>query len=132
MESTVSNQIIEVLNMLCEKFGVAIDWSAQNVLPYAQELMNKVVKYELWTDILYLILCFAAVFIYFFFVKWYYKQTRNNDIDEGIDILCLVFTVVGSIALVICIFVIFACANDIIACLTFPEKIVFDIIQSMM
>lgn len=30
----VSKQIIEVLDNLCEKFGVVIDWNAKNVLPY--------------------------------------------------------------------------------------------------
>lgn len=32
MNTTVSNQIIEVLNALCDKFGIAIDWTSQNEL----------------------------------------------------------------------------------------------------
>ena len=30
----VSNQIIEVLNEICNKFGLAIDWTSKNVQPY--------------------------------------------------------------------------------------------------
>ena len=33
-----SEQIIEVLNALCEKFGIAIDWTAENVMPYLTDL----------------------------------------------------------------------------------------------
>lgn len=48
---TVSEQIIQVLDNLGEKFGLAIDWSPENILPYANELMNKAVSYELWIHI---------------------------------------------------------------------------------
>ncbi len=37
----VSNQIIEVLNEICNKFGLAIDWTSKNVQPYLQELIAK-------------------------------------------------------------------------------------------
>ena len=39
----VSNQIIEVLNEICNKFGLAIDWTSKNVQPYLQELIAKCV-----------------------------------------------------------------------------------------
>ena len=55
MEVTVSDQIIQVLDALCNKFGLAIDWGAQNVLPYAQELMGKMVSYELWTSVMWIV-----------------------------------------------------------------------------
>lgn len=51
MGATVSNQTIEVLNALCEKFGIAIDWTGQNVIPYVKEFMKKAVNYELWTSV---------------------------------------------------------------------------------
>ena len=30
---TVSEQIIQVIDALCEKFGIAIDWTTQNIIP---------------------------------------------------------------------------------------------------
>ena len=30
----VSNQIIEVLEYLCQKFGIVIDWTSESILPY--------------------------------------------------------------------------------------------------
>lgn len=37
----VSNQIIEVLDYLCSKIGITIDWTESNVLPYVQTLLEK-------------------------------------------------------------------------------------------
>ena len=51
----VSNQIIEVLNEICNKFGLAIDWTSRNVQPYLQELMAKCVAYKFATSIMWLI-----------------------------------------------------------------------------
>ena len=42
----VSDQIIKVLDNLCEKFGLAIDWSSKNIQPYLEELMAKAVNYK--------------------------------------------------------------------------------------
>lgn len=30
----VSDQIIQVLDAICDKFGLAVDWTSTNVLPY--------------------------------------------------------------------------------------------------
>ena len=44
---TVSSEIIEVLDYLGEKFGIAIDWTSNNVLPYLQTLADKFIKWEI-------------------------------------------------------------------------------------
>ena len=31
METSISNEIIKVLDALCDKFGVAVDWSSNNI-----------------------------------------------------------------------------------------------------
>ena len=43
----MSEQIIKVLDSVCEKFGIAIDWTNNNVLPYIQQLGDKIVKHDL-------------------------------------------------------------------------------------
>lgn len=45
----MSAQIIEVLNNICEKFGVAVDWTSKNIQPYLKELMTKCINYKLAT-----------------------------------------------------------------------------------
>ena len=119
MEVSVSNQIIEVLNALCDKFGIAIDWTGQNVLPYVQELMGKAVSYELWTSVAWL-----AIFVVAAIVA-YGICFRGND---GVDL----FTMIGITAFIVCGIGITCQVFDIITCITFPEKIIYHMIQIMM
>lgn len=77
MEATVSDQIIQVLDALCDKFGLAIDWGAQNVLPYAQELMGKMVSYKLWTSVMWIV-----VFAIFMALRHILKQPEAEEVEE--------------------------------------------------
>ena len=40
----MSEEIIKVLNDLASRFGVAIDWTNQNIVPYLQDLMTRFIK----------------------------------------------------------------------------------------
>ena len=46
----VSDQIIKVLDEVGKRFGLAIDWTQQNIVPYLQELSHKIINYEIWTS----------------------------------------------------------------------------------
>ena len=46
---TVSQQIIEVLNDLSEKVGVAVDWTAENILPQLKVVCEHFIHYKLIT-----------------------------------------------------------------------------------
>lgn len=130
---TVSEQIIEVLNALCDKFGLAIDWTGQNVLPYAQELAGKMVSYELWTSVAWIfwvgIVCFLC-----YFIGWKITKTKDFewDPDELVPYIAFTLILAGCIFGIAFIFVTLVQIMDIINCLTFPEKIVFTTIQHMM
>ena len=51
---TVSSEIIEVLDYLGEKLGIAIDWTSNNVLPYLQTLVDKFIQWEISTSIVWI------------------------------------------------------------------------------
>ena len=40
----ITNNYIAVLDEISRKFGLAIDWTQQNVQPYLQELMSNVIQ----------------------------------------------------------------------------------------
>ena len=46
----MSKEVIKILDALAEKFGLAIDWTSANVLPYLQQLCRKYVTYEITTS----------------------------------------------------------------------------------
>ena len=43
----MSEEIIKVLDELGKRFGIVIDWSNQNIMPYLQELLKSFIKMEL-------------------------------------------------------------------------------------
>lgn len=42
----MSEEVIKILDDLSQRFGIAIDWSSQNVLPYLQDLMTRLIQYK--------------------------------------------------------------------------------------
>ena len=43
----MSDEIIKVLDDLAQRFGVVIDWTAENVLPYLKEIFGKLITYQI-------------------------------------------------------------------------------------
>ena len=129
----VSDQIIKVLDNLCEKFGLAIDWSSKNVQPYLKELMTKAVNYKfsiatMWliTGIILFIIGCIGIKIGFFCKKKYDEIEELTDWDVA-AIFAWILSGVGVIGSVL---MIFSNIITIITCRTFPEKIIVDMIQT--
>lgn len=112
---TVSAQVIDVLDAICEKFGIAIDWTAANVLPYVQELAGKFVSYEVATSIAWIILAIIPAATAWILCYVGYKK----DIED------LFFTALmaGFFFTVGAVLIIAIQAFDLVACGVFPEKI---------
>ena len=118
---TISSQIIEVLNHLCLKFGIAIDWSQENILPYLQELAGKYISWEMATSILWLVLSglMVIVAIILFIIN-------SKHCMEGMGYtfgIILIF-----VAIVVCI----DQMHDILACIYFPEKQIIEYVKYLM
>lgn len=47
---TFSEQFKDIFNMLCEKIGVVIDWTQDNIIPYLTELFGRFVTYKITTN----------------------------------------------------------------------------------
>lgn len=141
----VSEQIIDVIDALCEKLGVAIDWTSANVIPYIQQLCEKYIKYEVGTSVL----CVGLWTLFLVGSIWYYKNKKkkldeflnskdnsydHNDMEDAffesatgwLWVLGLMFLM---IAIIGCIIAISTQSKDIITCLTFPEKAVYEFVS---
>lgn len=114
----MSEEIIKVLDDLSERFGVAIDWSAENVLPYAHELFQKFVNYEIWTSVAFIVLALLGIGL----CIWAFKYGCKDEVGE-----LMIFPLFGAAALGVLICV---QAFDIITALTFPEKLLFDYLNN--
>ena len=58
----MSEEVIKILDDLCKRFGIAIDWSSENIVPYLEQLCKKYINYEIVTSVIWIIL-FATGFI---------------------------------------------------------------------
>lgn len=115
MEGILSEKMLE---KLAEQFGLALDFSKENVIPYLQQLAERVVRYETGTSIAWLIvgliLLVGGLILIILAIK-------NAD-EWGTDVLAGLLIV----GIVMCIFglpMIFQQVEDLIACRYLPEKI---------
>lgn len=117
----ISNEIIEVLDYLCEKFGIAIDWTNQNIMPYLEQLFTKFIAWELSTSIAYIVIFAIIAVILTIVLIW----SARTDVTLS-EIICVPI-ILGIISLIAGIGV---QVFDIIECNVFPEKVLFDYIQT--
>lgn len=136
----MGNEVIKVLNHLGDQFGVAIDWSSANVMPYLNDLMTRMIKYGIYINIYHIIyaIFITAVFIivtivlYKIACKMILRSEENEEHINSAKILSTAF----AISLVTTIIVVLIeignikdCIADIIELNIVPEKYVIEIIQ---
>ena len=110
----ISDEIIKVLEYLCGKIGVTIDWTSENVIPYTQTLCEKLVNWEIATSIAWIVIAILAIIASTFLLK--------IDLDDFQYVFFILCFIVG--ILVICVQVF-----DIIECCVFPEKTIYEYIK---
>lgn len=134
---TVSEQIIQVINVLCEKFGIAIDWTSENVIPYITSLCGKLIKFEVCTSILTMVIWVAIIITSIVITKKLYPVFKNG-VKENLEnydcgwIILSVFAVIALFVInIVGICIVEQQVTDIIKCVTFPEMYVFEYIQKI-
>ena len=113
-----SKELIEIFNFLFEKFGIAIDWSGDNIVPYIKELCGKYIKWEIATSITWM-----AIVVIVTIILWIVAAKGDN--GDGFLTLCAV--VASIITLIVVSFQVF----DIVECMVFPEKAIYDYIMDV-
>ena len=116
---TMSAQIIEVLNNLCLRFGLAIDWTQDNIFPYFEELAAKYIAWECATSWMWIGIgaILVIVGLVLFVADIHYKVA-----DGFIAAFGCVVILVGVSAIVYQVY-------DILTCNYFPEKKIVEYIQ---
>ena len=132
---TVSEQIIQVINVLCEKFGIAVDWTGQNVIPYIEILCKKLITYEIVTSIVWIVamslLSIGSIMAFKKLAPTFKKGLEeDNENCDNVWHIGTFFAIFGFILLNFISFgVIITQIIDIIKCITFPEMYVFEYIS---
>ena len=122
---TISSEIIEVLDYLGEKFGIAIDWTSNNVLPYLQTLIDKFIKWEISTSIVWIVIAVFVMIGMIVLINLKGVREINEETYGMLGGLIIVLIIVSFIVICIQIF-------DIVECNIFPEKALYDFIKVML
>ena len=120
-----SSQFIEVLDALCNKIGIAIDWTSQNVVPYVTDLATRIITYEISTSAAWIIIA-AIVFL----IIW--KMTKNMCKEDPCDDDWFLGWFVRIGVCILCFAVIGFQVFDIIEVVALPEKTLYDFITGLM
>ena len=123
---TISSEIIEVLDYIGEKFGIAIDWTSNNVLPYLQTLVDKFIQWEISTSILWIAIAIFVIAMIISLMNLKGIREFNREICDGILWIPAGILILGFF-IVICVQIF-----DIVECNVFPEKVLYDFIKIML
>lgn len=128
---TVSEQIIQVLNALCEKFGLVIDWTSENVIPYLGELCGKLVNYEIWTSVAWMAVMMLLSIISGLCAKKLLPIAKEKLDEFDYPIVTIITVIVVATLCFATIIVVGTQIFDIVKCVTFPEMYIFEYVKGM-
>lgn len=128
----MSEEIIKVLDNLGEKFGIAIDWSSQNVIPYLQDLMSRFIAYRNYSAIIWIVMSIIMISLSIIIgiiickkIKKYYKDKQyrcesDKNFGYGLTWFC------AGMIILIFITVLFCNINGIFQNIYIPEATVLE------
>ena len=112
----------QTLQELAKQFGLALDWSNENIIPYLQDLAQRVITYEFRSSIFWIVI--GAIFILIGIIAVILGV--RSGVDEAIGFASIIAICLWFAG----IWIIGAQINDIILCGTLPEKILLRYIQT--
>lgn len=118
---SVSTQIIQVLDELCRRFGIVIDWANESILPYIEELAKKFITYEIKTSWFWIIITTAVSVVVVLLGLLLWKIFEDDS----------AFVILLIIAVFVLTLVVGAQVYDIITCEVLPEKILLREIKEL-
>ena len=135
---SISDQIIAVIDNLCEKFGIAIDWTADNVMPYIETLCGKFINYEIATSVFWIwfmsclsVLLWVITLILHRDAKRVAYADGCFDYERGISWAAGIAIAVSAAVSFAAVCVIGTQIHDIVVAKTFPEKVLYDYISGL-
>lgn len=145
----MADEIIKVLDDLAARMGVAIDWSAENVLPYVTELGERLVRFELLESIFWVLAPVVLGLALWRFMKWatktqefeyeykswdgtlVTKKKRYTPFDDSVEVMVVGYILIG-VEVILAIDALMFEVETILAAITFPEKIILEYLQTLM
>lgn len=122
----VSDEIIKVINELCQKLGIAVDWSTENLLPQIQMIINKYTVYSIARNAMWGLFCAVVAVISFKAGLRMFNAIKTEQhwvIDKygDLTIISIAYMIFISICFVVSAIVACVCIENLIKALIIPE-----------
>lgn len=131
----MSEEIIKVLDELGKRFGVVIDWSNQNIVPYLQELLKRFICYQNITAGIWIIISVAIIIGGVIMLKFLNKWKKSDDYDSSYcsddDALAAVGYILSVCIIALGIGLIIGNILGITKNICMPEMVVYEYIKNI-
>lgn len=129
---TVADQIIQVIEELCAKFGIAVDYTAEQIMPVFQYLIDRYANYIILSKTAFLILDVllegGLIFAVYRMYRAYHNENSQFYLDDGVEIALFLFSIMAVVGLVLS----FTSVQQIIQAFTIPEMAFLNGIKNML
>ena len=122
---TFSEQTFSILDYLCQKFGIVIDWTSDTIWPMVEMLAGKYIKWEIASSIVWIVIFMMGFIACLWGIKTIKKHLSDSYIDEMWILFC-VFLGLGALGFVAGVA---TQAFDITRCFVFPELELFEFLK---
>ena len=122
---TFSEQTISILDYLCQKFGIVIDWTSDTIWPMVEMLAGKYIKWEIASSIVWIVIFMMGFIACLWGIKTIKKHLSDSYIDEMWILFCM-FLGLGALGFVVGVA---TQAFDITRCFVFPELELFEFLK---
>ena len=131
----MSEEIIKVLDELGKRFGIVIDWSSQNIMPYLQELLKRFICYQNITACVWIIISIAmticGVIMLKFLNKWRKSDGYNSDSYDDDELLAVLGYIFSIIIIALGIGLMIGNILGIAKNICMPEMVVYEYIKNI-
>lgn len=131
----MSEEIIKVLDELGKRFGVVIDWSNQNIVPYLQELLKRFICYQNITAGIWIIISVAIIIGGVIMLNFLNKWKKSDDYDSSYcsddDALAAVGYILSVCIIALGIGLIIGNILGITKNICMPEMVVYEYIKNI-
>lgn len=74
----MSEEIIKVLDYICAQLGIAVDWSAENVMPQVMDILGRYRIYEIANTVFSVVCLLSILLVWYLLAKKCIKDIKNN------------------------------------------------------
>lgn len=125
-----SKEIIAIIDNLCQKFGIAIDWTSANVMPYLEDLCKRFVQFEIQTSIFWIVFMVTLCLIFWIITAIFIHKAKKDDWYDPMGTVAIASILITAVWSFVTIIVIGIQVYDILTAINIPEKLIYDYITN--